>query len=138
VVSNFIMQALKGEALTIYGDGLQTRSFCYRDDLVAGLVALGLHETPIATPINLGNPAEFNLLELADLVLELTGASSKRVFLPLPQDDPRQRRPDITRARELLNWSPQTGLREGLSRTIEGFRQSMGRDCMDNPPNAHI
>ena len=122
VVSNFIMQALRGEDITIYGDGEQTRSFCYVDDLVEGL--LRLMDTPddVTGPVNLGNPGEFTIRELAETVIELTESSSKLTQLPLPPDDPRQRRPDITLAGELLDWSPKIRLREGLKPTIEYFR----------------
>ncbi|WPD19724.1 UDP-glucuronic acid decarboxylase family protein [Thermaerobacter composti] len=121
VVSTFITQALTGRPLTVYGDGCQTRSFCYVDDMVEGIIRL--MERPIQEPVNLGNPEEFTILELANLVLELTGSSSPIVFRPLPEDDPRQRRPDITRARQLLGWGPKVSLREGLRRTIEYFHQ---------------
>ncbi len=121
VVSNFIVQALTGAPLTIHGDGSQTRSFCYVDDLIDGL--LRLMETPdeVTGPVNLGNPAECTILELAEKVKELTGSPSRIVFRPLPQDDPLQRRPDITRARELLGWQPRVPLEEGLARTIAYF-----------------
>ncbi len=119
VVSNFIMQALQGVPITIYGDGSQSRSFCYVDDEVAGFLAL-LDSDQIG-PINIGNPGEFTMVELAELVLELTGSSSEIVHEPLPVDDPTQRKPDITKARELLGWEPEVELREGLQRTIEHF-----------------
>jgi dTDP-glucose 4,6-dehydratase len=119
VVSNFIMQALHGEPITIYGDGTQTRSFCYVEDEVRGFLAL--LDSDQTGPINIGNPGEFTMLELADLVLELTGSSSEVVHEPLPVDDPAQRRPDITKARELLGWQPEVALREGLERTIAHF-----------------
>jgi dTDP-glucose 4,6-dehydratase len=119
VVSNFIMQALQGAPITIYGDGSQSRSFCYVDDEVAGFLAL-LDSDQIG-PINIGNPGEFTMVELAELVLELTGSSSEIVHEPLPEDDPTQRKPDITKARELLGWEPEVELREGLQRTIEHF-----------------
>ncbi len=122
VVSNFIMQALKGEAITLYGDGSQTRSFCYVDDLVDGLVRLMHTGDDVTGPINLGNPAEFSIRQLAELVIELTGSSSSIEFRPLPQDDPQQRKPDITRARDTLNWTPTEPLRDGLARTIAYFR----------------
>ena len=122
VVSNFIVQALRGEAITIYGDGQQTRSFCYVDDLVRGLMALMASPAGITGPINLGNPGEFTMLELAQAVIELTGSKSELVFLPLPQDDPRQRQPDITRAREQLGWDISVPLRDGLVKTIDYFR----------------
>ena len=122
VVSNFIMQALRGEDITIYGDGEQTRSFCYVDDLVDGLIGLMETADDVTGPVNLGNPGEFTIRELAETVIELTGSSSKLTQLPLPPDDPRQRRPDITLAGELLDWSPKIRLREGLKPTIEYFR----------------
>jgi UDP-glucuronate decarboxylase len=121
VVSNFIVQALKGEPITIYGDGNQTRSFCYVDDLVEGLVRLMATGDAVTGPINLGNPREFTMLELATLVLELTGSASELVHRPLPQDDPKQRRPDISRAKAELDWAPGVELREGLTRTIGYF-----------------
>ena len=124
VVSNFIVQALLGKPLTIYGDGSQTRSFGYVTDIAAGTVAL--LDSGHAGPVNLGNPSEFTMIELADLVLELTGSSSDLSFEPLPQDDPTQRRPDITIAREALDWEPTTSLRDGLAPTIEYFRTSLG------------
>ena len=121
VVSNFIVQALKGEDITLYGDGDQTRSFCYVDDLVAGLIALMDSGDGITGPINLGNPGEFTIRELAEHVIELTGSKSKMVHKPLPQDDPRQRQPDITRAKEQLDWEPSIKLRDGLTKTIAYF-----------------
>ncbi|QYJ01884.1 SDR family oxidoreductase [Thalassovita mediterranea] len=123
VVSNFIMQALRGEDITIYGDGSQTRSFCFVDDLVDGLIGLMNTETGVTGPINLGNPGEFTIKELAELVIEMTGTSSKLVQKPLPQDDPRKRKPDITRARNTLGWEPQVKLRDGLEKTIAYFRE---------------
>jgi UDP-glucuronate decarboxylase len=128
VVSNFIVQALRGEDLTIYGDGSQTRSFCYVDDLVEGFIRLMSSEAGVLGPVNLGNPGEFTMLELATQVLRLTGSSSKLSFLPLPQDDPKQRRPDITRAREALGWAPTIELATGLERTIEYFTAKLNRD----------
>ena len=120
VVSNFILQALKGEDLTVFGDGGQTRSFCYVDDLISGLIrAMEVPECP--GPVNLGNPGEFTMLELARTVIELTGSKSKIVFRPLPADDPKQRRPDISRAEAQLNWRPTVPLREGLKSTIAYF-----------------
>jgi dTDP-glucose 4,6-dehydratase len=120
VVSNFIVQALRGEPLTMFGDGTQTRSFCYVDDLIDGVVrAL---ERGTADPVNIGNPTEFTVRHLADLVLRLTGCASQIEFRPLPQDDPRQRRPDITQARTRLGWEPKVSLEQGLARTIEYFR----------------
>ena len=120
VVSNFIVQALRGEPITIYGDGSQTRSFCYVDDEVRGLLALA--DSEVVGPINIGNPGEFTVSELAELVLELTGSASEVIHQPLPVDDPTQRRPDITRAREQLGWEPTIDLADGLRRTIEWFR----------------
>ena len=125
VVSNFVMQALRGEALTIYGDGTQTRSFCYIDDLVDGLLKLMDSPTEITGPVNLGNPVEFTMRELAEMTLKLTGSRSKLVFLPLPQDDPRQRQPDIAFARSSLAWEPTVPLEEGLKRTIAYFRSAL-------------
>lgn len=121
VVSNFIMQALRGEDITLFGDGLQTRSFCYVDDLVTGLISLMDSRDEVIGPINLGNPGEFTIRQLAETVIDLTGAQSQLVHRPLPQDDPRQRQPDITRARETLDWAPTIALREGLSKTIDYF-----------------
>lgn len=123
VVSNFIMQALRGEDITIYGDGSQTRSFCFVDDLVDGLIGLMNTDTGVTGPINLGNPGEFTIKELAELVIEMTGTSSQLVQKPLPQDDPRKRKPDITRARNTLGWEPQVKLRDGLEKTIAYFRE---------------
>jgi UDP-glucuronate decarboxylase len=127
VVSNFIVQALNGQPLTVYGEGRQTRSFCYVDDLVEGLVRLmnadGLHD-----PVNLGNPGEFTILELAQEVMNLCQPNGQVVFCPLPQDDPRQRQPDITRARNLLGWQPTVPLREGLQRTVAYFRQRLNNN----------
>ncbi|HAB58671.1 MAG TPA: NAD-dependent dehydratase, partial [Acidimicrobiaceae bacterium] len=120
VVSNFIVQALKGDPLTIFGDGSQTRSFCFVEDEVRGLIALldsGEH-----LPVNLGNPNEFTINELAEMVLKVAGSSSVVKHLPLPTDDPTQRQPDITRACELLGWEPQVQLREGVERTVAYFR----------------
>jgi UDP-glucuronate decarboxylase len=121
VVSNFIIQALLGRNITIYGDGSQTRSFCYVDDLIDGLVRLMGSSDEVVGPINLGNPVEFSMLQLADLVLGLTGSRSRIVNKPLPQDDPRQRKPDITRAERLLGWKPATPLKDGLIKTIAYF-----------------
>ena len=121
VVSNFIVQALRGDPLTVFGDGSQTRSFCYVDDLVDGLFRLMHSPAGITGPINLGNPGEFTMLELAETVVELTHTKSNVEFHELPQDDPTRRRPDITRASESLGWEPKIGLREGLSRTIAYF-----------------
>jgi UDP-glucuronate decarboxylase len=122
VVSNFIMQALAGDDVTVYGDGSQTRSFCYVDDLVEGLVRMMATPDEVTGPINLGSTGEFTMLELASKVIELTGSASRIVFESLPSDDPTQRKPDTTRARELLDWQATTPLAEGLARTIEYFR----------------
>ncbi len=122
VISNFIRQALHGEDITIFGDGSQTRSFCYRDDLVEGMLRTMDAPNDFIGPVNLGNPGEFTIRELAELVLELTGASSKIVSQPLPPDDPTQRQPDISLAKEKLDWMPTVPLREGLAKTIEWFR----------------
>jgi UDP-glucuronate decarboxylase len=121
VVSNFIVQALKNEPVTIYGSGSQTRSFCYVDDLIQGLILLMDSEASLTGPINLGNPVEFTICDLANLVLELTGSRSQLVFQPLPGDDPKQRKPDITLAKEKLGWEPKIQLREGLAATIAYF-----------------
>lgn len=126
VVSNFIVQALRGEDITIYGDGQQTRSFCYVDDLIEGMLRLMDTEAGFTGPVNIGNPGEFTMLELAELVLSLTGSKSKLVFQPLPSDDPRQRQPDITVAKERLGWEPQVPLRDGLERTIAYFKTVVG------------
>ncbi len=121
VVSNFIVQALRGEDLTIYGDGAQTRSFCYVDDLIEGFVRF-MAQTETPGPLNLGNPGEFTMLQLAQLTLKLVGGKSKIVHRPLPSDDPKQRQPDITLARKLLKWEPAVPLEEGLKRTIAYFK----------------
>ncbi|GJE27162.1 UDP-glucuronic acid decarboxylase family protein [Methylobacterium organophilum] len=125
VVSNLVVQALKGEDITLYGDGRQTRSFCYVDDLVDGFVAMMESGPEVTGPINIGNPGEFTIAELAALVLELTGSTSRLVFRPLPPDDPRQRRPDIAKAQAVLGWNPTVPLREGLARTIAYFEASL-------------
>ena len=133
VVSNFILQALQGKDITIYGDGSQTRSFCYRDDLIDGMMQMMATPDEVAGPINIGNPEEFTILQLAETIIELTDSKSENVRRPLPADDPRQRRPDIARARELLRWQPSTPLREGLSRTIAYFDELLRSDrafCM--------
>ena len=126
VVSNFIVQALTGQPITIYGDGTQTRSFCFVDDLVRGIETMMNTADDVAGPINLGNPGEFTMLELAQLVLSLTGSRSTIVFEPLPTDDPRQRRPDIGQAKALLGWEPTVHLEEGLRRTIRYFDKLLG------------
>jgi dTDP-glucose 4,6-dehydratase len=125
VVSNFLMQALDGKPLTIYGDGRQSRSFCYIDDEVRGLLAL--YDSDVVEPVNIGNPDEYTMLELADLVREVTGSSSELVFEPLPADDPVRRQPDITRARTLLGWEPQIDLRAGLVRTRDWYLEERAR-----------
>jgi UDP-glucuronate decarboxylase len=124
VVSNFIVQALKGENLTVYGDGSQTRSFCYVDDLIEGFVRL-MNQDKTVGPVNIGNPGEFTMLQLAELVLKKVGGKSTITNLPLPADDPKQRRPDISLAKEMLDWEPKVPLEEGLNRTIEYFRQTI-------------
>jgi UDP-glucuronate decarboxylase len=121
VVSNFVVQALRGEPITIYGDGSQTRSFCYVDDLIEGFVRLMESPSEITGPVNLGNPGEFSIRELAELAIEMTGSKSKLTFMSLPQDDPRQRRPDIALAERKLGWQPKVPLREGLEHTIAYF-----------------
>jgi UDP-glucuronate decarboxylase len=123
VVSNFIMQALRGDDLTIYGTGEQTRSFCYVSDLINGFLKLMASPHEITGPINIGNPGEFTMLELAETIISLTGSKSQLVFEPLPADDPKQRRPDITQAKEKLGWEPTVSLEEGLKPTIDYFRQ---------------
>jgi UDP-glucuronate decarboxylase len=130
VVSNFIMQALKGDPITIYGDGSQTRSFCFVSDLVEGFLRFMDSPADLTGPMNLGNPHEFTIAELAELVVELTGSSSRIEYRPLPQDDPMQRRPDISIAKERLAWSPNVQLREGLGHTIAYFRN---REFADSP-----
>ena len=122
VVSNFIVQALRGDDITIYGDGSQTRSFCYVQDLIEGFIRMMASPADFVGPVNMGNPGEFTMLELARKVIELTGSSSKLRFMPLPQDDPRQRQPDISLAKEKLGWEPSVPLATGLARTIEYFR----------------
>jgi len=124
VVSNFVVSALNGDDITVYGDGSQTRSFCYVDDLVAGLIAMMDQGTEIG-PVNLGNPEEFTILQLAELILELTGSSSQIVHRALPQDDPTRRRPEIGKAKRLLDWEPSIPARDGLSRTIAYFEETL-------------
>jgi UDP-glucuronate decarboxylase len=126
VVSNFIVQALKGEDITVYGDGSQTRSFCYIDDMVDGIIKMMNSPKGFTGPVNLGNPSEFSILELAQMILKLTKSKSKIVFKPLPQDDPKQRQPDITLAKSRLNWEPKVPLQEGLIKTIEYFKAFLG------------
>lgn len=122
VVSNFIVQALKGENITVYGNGQQTRSFCYVDDLISALVLMMNTNDEITGPINLGNPNEFTVLELAEYVIKLTNSKSKIIFNPLPLDDPKQRQPDISKANQLLNWTPKVSLEDGLKETIQFFK----------------
>ena len=131
VVSNFIMQALRGEDITLYGDGAQTRSFCYVDDLVEAFIRLMATPAEVTGPINLGNPVEFTIRELALKVIELTGSKSKLIHRPLPQDDPRQRRPDITLAKSVLDWQPVTRLEEGLGKTIAYFDDLLTSDSLE-------
>ena len=128
VVSNFIVQALLGHDITVFGDGSQTRSFCYVDDLTEGLIGLMGTADTTTGPINLGNPNEFSMHELASIVIDMTGSREKIVHRPLPQDDPRQRKPDISRAQELMSWAPRTELREGLGRTIAYFERLLAKD----------
>jgi len=123
VVSNFIIQALKNEDITIYGDGSQTRSFCYVDDLVDGLIKM--MKSDIIGPVNLGNPGEFTIFELAEKIINLINSKSKIIFRPLPQDDPKQRKPDISKAKKYLNWQPKIGLEEGLAKTIQYFKRKL-------------
>lgn len=125
VVSNFIVQALKGESITIYGDGSQTRSFCYVDDLIDGMVRLMNSPSDFTGPVNIGNPGEFTMLELAETVLRLVGGPSKITFMPLPQDDPKQRQPDIALAKQQLGWQPSVNLEDGLKETIKYFRERL-------------
>jgi nucleoside-diphosphate-sugar epimerase len=126
VVSNFIVQALRGEALTVFGEGTQTRSFCFVDDLLTGIERLVEHES-VQVPVNLGNTEEFTMMELAQQVRKLTGLEAPLVHKPLPADDPRQRRPDLSRARELLGYEPKIDLHEGLTRTVAFFRERLAR-----------
>ena len=136
VVSNFIIQALLNRDITVYGDGSQTRSFCYADDLIDGLVRLMGSSDDVVGPINIGNPVEFSMLQLADLVREITGSRSRIVYRPLPQDDPRQRQPDISKAQAILGWKPATPLKVGLEKTIAYFETLLHepgiRDAVDN------
>ena len=136
VVSNFILQALRNRDITIYGDGCQTRSFCYRDDLIEGMMRMMDTPDECCGPVNLGNPVEFTIRELAETVIDLTGSSSKLVFQPLPGDDPRQRKPDISLAEKWLNWRPETDLRTGLALTIDYFEELLREDpafCGETP-----
>jgi len=125
VVSNFIVQAIKGEDITVYGNGSQTRSFCYCEDLIEGIMRMMATPDEIIGPVNLGNPSEFTILELAENVIRLTKSSSRIIFKPLPQDDPTQRRPDISKAKELLHWTPGIPLADGLVKTIQYFKGAL-------------
>ena len=127
VVSNFILQALRGENITIYGDGTQTRSFCYIDDMIDGFIKMMESPVEITGPINMGNPVEFTMLELAEQILTQTKSKSEIIFKPLPSDDPKQRQPDITLARSALNWKPKVRLEDGLKKTIEYFQKIMSQ-----------
>ena len=133
VVSNFIVQALGNEPITLYGRGEQTRSFCYVDDLIDGLVRLMDTPTDFTGPVNLGNPGEFTIRELAELIVEQTGSQSELVYRPLPQDDPQQRQPDIALARAQLGWEPRVALEEGLRPTIDYFAARLGGDTVRQP-----
>ena len=128
VVSNFILQALQNEDITIYGDGSQTRSFCYRDDLIDAMIRMMATPDEVTGPLNVGNPGEFTIRQLAELVIELTNSKSRIIRQPLPSDDPKQRRPDIAKAREILHWEPTTPLREGLKHTIAYFDELLKSD----------
>jgi UDP-glucuronate decarboxylase len=131
VVSNFVVQALQGEDITLFGDGSQTRAFCYVDDLVGGLMRLMATEDDFTGPINIGNPHEIPVRELANRVIRLTGSKSRTVFKPLPQDDPTQRCPDITLAKRILGWEPGVKLDDGLSRTISYFKRMLAAQAQD-------
>jgi UDP-glucuronate decarboxylase len=135
VISNFIRQALRGEDLTVFGDGSQTRSFCYRDDMVEGIIRMMEGPDDFIGPVNLGNPGEFSILELASIVRELTGSRSKIVHQPLPADDPVQRQPDIALATQRLGWRPAVPLREGLAKTVEWFKSIDMSDFRPPTPN---
>jgi len=125
VVSNFIVQAMQNKDITMYGDGTQTRSFCYVDDMIEGLIKMMNTGDEITGPINIGNPGEFTILELAEKIIKLTGSKSRVVFMPLPSDDPMQRQPDISKARKILGWEPKYPLEEGLVKTIQYFRETL-------------
>jgi UDP-glucuronate decarboxylase len=130
VVSNFVVQALQNKDITIYGEGTQTRSFCYVDDLVDGLIRLMETGDDVVGPVNLGNPGEFTIRQLAEMVIEDTGSASKIIHHPLPMDDPKQRRPDISKAQELLDWRPKVPLRDGLAQTIAYFEQLLKKEAL--------
>ncbi|MBM7069078.1 UDP-glucuronic acid decarboxylase family protein [Actibacterium sp. 188UL27-1] len=138
VVSNFIIQALRGEPITIFGEGLQTRSFCYVDDLVNGLIALMDSPADVTGPINLGNPHELTIRELAESIIDLTGSASKLTFKDLPQDDPMQRRPNIDKARELLNWQPTVAFEDGVRKTIDYFDTLLSGNQHPTKPNGQV
>ena len=135
VVSNFIRQALRGEDITIFGDGSQTRSFCYRDDLVEGFIRLMNAPDDIVGPINLGNQGEYSILQLAEMIIEIVGGNSKLVYGELPADDPTRRQPDITLAKKHLDWEPKIPLREGLTKTIDWFKTIDFEDYRPPTPN---
>jgi UDP-glucuronate decarboxylase len=131
VVSNFIIQALQNKPITMYGDGMQTRSFCFVTDLVEGLIKLAFSEETVQGPINLGNPTEFTMLELADLVIKLTGSKSVIEFKDLPSDDPKQRKPDISKAQSALNWNPTVNLKAGLEASIDYFKSALKKSSFE-------
>lgn len=132
VISNFIVQALKNQDITIYGDGTQTRSFCFASDLIDAIIAFMETDNSVIGPINLGNPIEFTMLQLAEAIIKLTNSSSKMIFAPLPQDDPKKRKPDIAKATQLINWTPKTPLYEGLKKTIAYFNKLIDGCSMNN------
>jgi UDP-glucuronate decarboxylase len=138
VISNFIVQSLLGKDITIYGDGSQTRSFCYVDDMIEAFTALMATDDAVTGPINIGNPAEFSIRDLATMVIELTGTRSKIVQRPMPENDPKQRQPDISRAQQVLSWNPRTALKEGLTRTIAYFEKLLSepglREALSKEP----
>ena len=135
VVSNFIRQALSGQDITIFGDGTQTRSFCYRDDLVEGFIRLMEAPNEVIGPVNLGNPGEYTIKQLAELTIEMVGNNNKVIYEPLPPDDPTRRQPDITLARKHLDWEPTVSLRDGLSKTIDWFKTINADDYRPPTPN---
>jgi len=138
VVSNFIVQALRNEPITIFGDGTQTRSFCYVEDLIEGFVRLMAAPDAVTGPMNLGNPGEFQMLELAEMVIALTGSASRIVRRPLPADDPARRKPDISHARKELGWQPAIPLAEGLKKTIAYFEWKLGAEARSQPRPAWV
>ncbi len=137
VVSNFIVQALKNKDITLYGNGSQTRSFCYVDDLISGFIAMMDTPETVIGPVNLGNPGEFNMNELATAVIELTGSDSELLYCELPKDDPKMRKPDITKATNLLGWQPKIKLQIGLAKAIEHFRKELGLDGLEDQPEEY-